>query len=165
MNVTLVPLSGKDAQYISERIHGWWLEMYSRDISTGTAGLESIFSREEAPEHILEHISEGTVYCNLECEGKVVGMAAYKVSAEAFFIDKLYLDSSSRGMGIGGESLETLIDIARSHGCTKVLLHVSPGNKSAYRFYLNHGFVFDYIEEITDCFGAVGERHHLIRLL
>ena len=165
MTVTFVSLTEKDAQYISDRVFSWWVEIYEGEISTGIEGLKSIFSREETPDHILEHMSKGTVYCDVSLDGKTVGMVAYRPGPEEFYIDKLYLDSSVRGMGIGGECLENMIDIARSHGCTKVRLHVSPGNKGAYRFYLSHGFVFDFIEEITDCFGVVGERHHLVRLL
>ncbi len=163
MSVTFVPLSEKDAQGISARIYGWWVEIYSGEISSGVEGLDSIFEREETADHVRDHMSKGTVYCDVSVEGKVVGLVAYQPGPEVFYIDKLYLDESARGMGIGGECIEELFSIARARGCTKVLLHASPGNKGAYRFYLAHGFYLDHIEEITDSFGVVGERHHLMR--
>lgn len=165
MIVNLVPLSLADAESISDRVYDWWMEMYSKEIPTGEEGLRSIFDREETPDHIRAHISGGTVYSDIVVEGKVVGLAAYRPGPEVFYIDKLYLDASARGMGIGGACLEEMLSIARSRGCTKALLHVSPGNKAAYRFYLERGFVLDHIEDITDCFGVTSERHHLVRLL
>lgn len=163
--LTFLRLSMTDAESISSRIHSWWMEIYSGEISSGAAGLESIFAREETPAHIVRNIEGGTEYYDVCLDGKVIGMIAYRIDGDTLYIDKLYLDGPMRHSGYGGECLEYMLSAGRSAGCMRARLHVSPGNRSAYDFYLMRGFVLDFIEDITDAFGVTGERHHLVKPL
>jgi len=165
MMLTYVALSPVDAASVSSRIHEWWVEMYGKEIRTGIEGLDSIFAREETPDHIVSHMGSGTVYKDVLLNGSVIGLIAYKVDGDTLYIDKLYLDGSARHSGHGTECLEYMLSEGRQAGCMRARLHVSPGNGGAYKFYLRNGFVLDYVEPITDCFGVTGERHHLVKLL
>jgi RimJ/RimL family protein N-acetyltransferase len=46
-----------------------------------------------------------------------------------------------RGLGVGGELLETAADWAAAHGVGKITLGVFPENLRAVHFYERHGFV------------------------
>ena len=56
-------------------------------------------------------------------------------------LDKLYLDASARGQGIGRRLLAYLIDAARAAGARRLTLRVNRHNTASIAFYQRAGFV------------------------
>ena len=71
---------------------------------------------------------------------KVCGYAGLFVLAPDADIQTIAVDDLCRGKGIGRSLLTTMLDEARSMGCTQVLLEVRAGNAVARGLYASMGF-------------------------
>ena len=80
--------------------------------------------------------------------GKVVGMVnlLYTVSTalgeRVAILEDMIVSPDARGAGIGSSLLEQAIHLARVSGCKRITLLTDSSNKSAQRFYQQHGFGF-----------------------
>jgi len=163
MTIEFVRLAPEDSEAISERIHRWWILIYAGEISSGAAGIDDIFNREQRPEHIRGYMEDGTVYESVIVDGEDMGMIAYRPVAPQLYVDKLYLETSVRRHGVGSACMEHMFGVARSNGCTSAALVASEHNEPAMNFYAKNGFVRTGSEPVYDHLGNVGYRIHLER--
>jgi len=72
----------------------------------------------------------------------MAGFASYLVTGNAgeMKLDKLYVHPRLQRCGYGGMMVERACEIARSHGCSRLVLAVNKNNRSAIAAYLKHGF-------------------------
>ena len=154
-------LSSEDVDAISARVHGYWIEIYSNTIVSGSAGIDSIFKREEMPSNVSEHMNAGTVYEDVAVDGESAGLIAYSPVPPRLYIDKLYLDSRYRGHGLGNDIIAHIINEGKNAGCTYAELVVSNKNPHAINFYERNGFLPKYVEEVPDGFGNTGYHTHM----
>ena len=165
MTIEFVRLAPSDADVISEIIHRWWIIIYSGEITSGTAGLDDIFNREERPEHVRAHMDKGMVYEKVLLDGEEIGLVAYIPVAPELYVDKLYLDSPVRGRGIGTKCMEHMFETARANGCSRAALVASEKNEPAHRFYQKTGFFKVGRSPVYDHLGVVGFRIRFERVL
>ena len=91
-----------------------------------------------------------------ELEGEVVGTIAYqKYDDETAEIKRLYVNNKCRGLGIANKLLNTITEIIKESGYTKLYLETWKQLESGRKFYEKNGFV---IRDIQD-----GQRYHYIR--
>ncbi|MBQ1513715.1 GNAT family N-acetyltransferase [Bifidobacterium merycicum] len=60
---------------------------------------------------------------------------------DTFGFNTLGVLPSARGKGVGGAFVHHALDLARSHGLRRVLIHSGPGMLDAHRLYQHCGFV------------------------
>ena len=92
-----------------------------------------------------------------ECESEVVGYAECTVEITGsdnwlnpryfekrgmrpMFVDELAVHPKVQGRGVGGFMLEQLQHLARSRGCTHLVLEVAENNRDALAFYKHRNF-------------------------
>ena len=91
-----------------------------------------------------------------ELEGEVVGTIAYqKYDDETAEIKRLYVNNKCRGLGIANKLLNTITEIIKESGYTKLYLETWKQLESGRKFYEKNGFV---IRDRQD-----GQRYHYIR--
>ena len=85
----------------------------------------------------------GTVFYLAEQAGQALGYAALapESAPATMLLDKLYLDASARGQGIGRRLLVYLIDAARAASARQLTLRVNRHNTASIAFYQRAGFV------------------------
>ena len=91
------------------------------------------------------------VFCAMDSTGNVVGYAFCMfqqhlhdnilTDIKTLYIDDLCVDETSRGMHIGKQIYEYVINFAKESGCYNVTLNVWECNPGARRFYENCGLV------------------------
>lgn len=55
-------------------------------------------------------------------------------------LDDLYVETGSRGRGIGSEVIDLIVRTCRERGVALIEINVDEGDVDAQRFYLRHGF-------------------------
>ena len=85
-----------------------------------------------------------------EVEGKVCGYALGRIIHEEPWVDngtgrmglfdELYLDESTRGLGLGQEMIDKVMSWMKQKGITRVKLHAYSWNTHAKRIYEQNGF-------------------------
>ncbi|HUU44668.1 MAG TPA: GNAT family N-acetyltransferase, partial [Acidobacteriota bacterium] len=75
-----------------------------------------------------------------ETGGKPIGLATYRLAADACEI--VSLDSLRQGIGVGSGLIGAVCDRARKQACPRVWLITTNDNWPAMRFYLRRGFQF-----------------------
>lgn len=73
-------------------------------------------------------------------DGKVAGYCGMWLFSGEAHITTIAVHSDCRGQGLGKMFMNTLINHARGHGATTMLLEVRPSNSSARTLYKNLGF-------------------------
>ena len=82
----------------------------------------------------------------IEDRGKIVGfanlMTIYSVWSEgrALIIDDLYIDTRSRGRGLGRQTMKEIENYARSHGYKRLQFQSEETNPQAKAFYTKIGY-------------------------
>jgi GNAT superfamily N-acetyltransferase len=81
----------------------------------------------------------------------VIALAAYRYYLSTydtvrFEIDDLIVDEKERNHGLGTRLLHYLIDQAKQHGVTQILVHCDPTNTNAHRFFFRAGLTIMVFE-------------------
>lgn len=76
----------------------------------------------------------------MEVDGQVEGYAVMSITVGEAHMMNLCVRPESQGRGLGGELLETMLNIARQEGAETAYLEVRPSNIAALRLYRRHGF-------------------------
>src|SRR5438874_6493419 len=84
-------------------------------------------------------VERGDVYVALEA-GQVLGVAVTERRDEDLYIDRLGVDPSRQGSGLGGWLLVRLEELARSSGLTAMSLETAEMMEHLIRLYRRHGF-------------------------
>jgi GNAT superfamily N-acetyltransferase len=101
--------------------------------------------RDDYGAQMREVFADGGEMCIARAEGRVVGLAVFRVFANTnvgrrFYVDDLVTDEGSRSRGIGRHLLAWLEAEAASRGCTTVELESGTGRGGAHRFYFRERF-------------------------
>jgi len=123
------------------------MRIASESYWTGYKGLLSdeqivfMLGRNYSAEGVAEAMSAGQQFYLLENKAEKVGFIAVKdrMKDQTLRIEKLYLLSSTQGLGFGKELITFASELAKKKGFSKLELNVNRGNK-AYYFYLKQGF-------------------------
>ena len=130
-----------DRAAISELAHRIWPAHYAPII--GRAQVDYMLAHGYTPTALAAAEEAGTVFYLAEQAGQALGYAALAPGPEpaTMLLDKLYLDASARGQGIGRRLLAYLIDAARAAGARRLTLRVNRHNTASIAFYKRAGFV------------------------
>lgn len=98
--------------------------------------------REITPEHyqwLPASIERGDVYVADEA-GRIVGVAATERRESGLFLDRLAVDPSKQGAGIGSWLLLRLEEVARARGDKTMSLETAEMMEHLLRLYGRHGY-------------------------
>jgi GNAT superfamily N-acetyltransferase len=85
------------------------------------------------------HQADALPALTAESAGQLVGLATYRIDADA--CELVSLDSLVEGRGIGAALLAAVADAARAAGCRRLWLITTNDNLAALRFYQRRGLV------------------------
>ncbi len=95
--------------------------------------------------HIVDHPQVGVILVARDHDG-IVGMVnlLYTVSTalgeSVALLEDMVVSAQARGAGVGTLLLEAAIAHARAEGCKRITLLTDASNKTAQRWYAQHGF-------------------------
>ena len=84
--------------------------------------------------------NENTTYIIAKEKGDVVGFAGISICLDEATLNNIVVKKSCRGRGIGGELLESLIDICGDLNAKTLTLEVDTSNETAIHLYARFGF-------------------------
>jgi GNAT superfamily N-acetyltransferase len=73
--------------------------------------------------------------------GLAVGMPSPAIDAREWLLVSMWVSAHLRGQGIAQRLIQTVVDLAREHGSTRLRLSVVESNERARRAYLSFGFM------------------------
>ena len=85
---------------------------------------------------------DGIWWDKLMAGGEMAGFASYFLTGVPgeMKLDKLYVHPRHQRLGYGGRMIARACEVAREGGCSRLVLAVNKGNRSAIDAYLKHGF-------------------------
>ncbi len=130
------PASERDVDAIIDMMRGY----YAED--------DYPFREVEARNAIIGLIGDDTLgrLWSIQDEDRVVGYLAVTLGysleyrGRDAFIDELFIETKSRGMGLGGEAMQIAEAYCREHGVKALHLEVERHRQSAYELYRRAGF-------------------------
>jgi GNAT superfamily N-acetyltransferase len=142
MDIQIRKATGQDAPVIAELLR--------------TMGLFAHINAETPPatrEHVSRHLGlcqaddSHSVYVAQDFNGEIVGYCAVHwlpyllLPGPEGYVSELFLRESSRGLGIGGQLLETVKAEARERGCSRLML-LNLRDRESYKrgFYRKQGW-------------------------
>jgi len=92
---------------------------------------------------IRKQYAEGYRLAFVRRDGKVAGVAGYRILHNLFkgrhlYVDDLVTDQTTRSHGVGAELMEWLCNLARAQQCAWLELDSGVQRFDAHRFYLRH---------------------------
>jgi len=89
-----------------------------------------------------------------ELDGRVVGRAGMVVSGTKFELEPLSVRAGCRGLGVGRELAETVLEAARAEGARQVVVRPTGRNAEAIRVFHTLGFdIVARVELVHDLTG------------
>ena len=130
-----------DAERVAALAREIWYAHYPAII--GTAQIEYMLGQRYAPDVLRAELGQsGLWWDKLLVGGAIAGFASYfRVAGEADMkLDKLYVHPEHQRHGHGGRLIARALAVAAEQGCSRLVLAVNKGNRSAIAAYLKHGF-------------------------
>ena len=116
-----------------------WTEHYEPII--GKHQVEYMLSTFQSGNEIRRQITEGKIhYFLIQKDKDYTGYLAVEPQKDTFFLSKIYIQSSCRGLGLGRESLEFVTLLAKLHKLPRITLTVNKNNTSSIKAYEKCGF-------------------------
>lgn len=104
-----------------------------------------VYDDEDVEQLLFE--SEAEIVGYAECTVEITGSDNWlnpryfdKRGMRPMFVDELAVHTKVQGKGVGGFMLEQLQHLARSRGCTHLVLEVAENNRDALAFYKHRNF-------------------------
>jgi len=135
------PLAAEDVGRLYALAREIWYAHYPAIVSL--AQIEYMLEeRYNAGVVLAELLRDGTWWDKLLVAGEMAGFASYFLTGIAgeMKLDKLYVHPRLQRRGYGGMMIERACEVARSRGCSRLVLAVNKSNRSAIAAYLKHGF-------------------------
>jgi ribosomal protein S18 acetylase RimI-like enzyme len=135
------PLAAEDTGRLYALAREIWYAHYPAIISV--AQIEYMLEeRYNAGVVLAELRRDGLWWDKLLVAGEMAGFASYFLAAGAgeMKLDKLYVHPRLHRRGYGGMMIDRACEVARSRGCSRLVLAVNKNNRSAIAAYLKHGF-------------------------
>lgn len=101
--------------------------------------LENIIKNDETPIFVSTNENDevlGYAFCKIEHSPFTTNMQPHKI----LYIDDLCVDENTRGLHIGKNLIEYVLNYAKQIDCFEVTLNVWEGNDNAKNFYQKMGF-------------------------
>lgn len=93
------------------------------------------------PIRLQQDLDEGYQWEFIYHDDKLVGYLAYVLKNDKrVFLSKIYLKTSTQGLGLGKLAIQRVKDFAKIKQCKSVYLTVNKGNKKGIRAYKKTGF-------------------------
>jgi L-amino acid N-acyltransferase len=131
------------------------LEIINQTILTSTAIYDyEIRSLEEQTVWFEKMIENGMPVIVAEMDGEVIGYGSYaifrpKIGYRFTVEHSIYLNEKSRGVGVGGKLLRSLIQRARESGVHTMIAGIDAANRGSIDFHKKYGFVEKgYLKEV-----------------
>ncbi len=111
--------------------------MTLEDVPTVVAWEQQLFPNPWAPQHFVAEItnSDVSVALVMEWEGEFAGYAVAWIVADELHIANIAVIPRYRRRGVARATIEHLLDLARSRGCTYAQLEVRASNAPAIALY------------------------------
>jgi diamine N-acetyltransferase len=141
----LLDATESEISIIRSLAHKIW-QMHYPDL-IGQEQTDYMLARMYTHERLLAQMNAGTDFSLLINEDNQVGFVAIKPLGDArLFIDKLYVDQTAQGKGLGSQALDL---ISKKYGLTATLsLQVNRQNYKSINFYFKNGFVIDHCLDV-----------------
>lgn len=137
-NVTIRRLTGDNLVILETLLPK--LARYHNRVATSFAGIYPVTSVAKQIKETQDELAKNQALVEVVyCDGEPVGFAKGSFSDGLGFIDWLYVDADSRGMGLGSMLLKRIMAYFRKNRVHMVDIMVVAGNP-AKRFYEKHGF-------------------------
>jgi len=106
--------------------------------------LREKLTAEEFVERVAEQEREGYKLAFLEREGRVAGVAGFRIyhmlaTGKTMYVDDLVTDENTRSQGVGEALLKWLIELSRNQKCGMFSLDSGTHRGRAHRFYFVQG--------------------------
>ena len=131
------------------------LEIINHAILTSTAIYDyEIRTLEEQTAWFEKMIADGMPVIVAEFEGEVIGYGSYnifrpKIGYKFSVEHSIYLDDKSRGIGVGGKLLGSLIQRAKESGLHTMIAGIDAANRGSIEFHKKYGFIEKgYLREV-----------------
>lgn len=115
-----------------------WHEHYA-DILDASQ-IDYMLSTVHSEKAVRGFIARGGKYYIVDVDGEAAGYFAYISEEKKVFIDKIYIDKSLRGCGIGRKVVEFVKNVAISENKNVVALDVNKYNANSIAAYRAFGF-------------------------
>lgn len=135
------PLASEDVAQLAVLAREIWYAHYSAIISA--AQIEYMLGQRYNSDVVLAELrSDGMWWDKLIVAGGMAGFASYFLTGVPgeMKLDKLYVHPRLQRRGYGGMMIARAGEVARSSGCSRLVLAVNKNNRSAIAAYLKHGF-------------------------
>ncbi len=139
--VQIEPLAAQDVAQLAALAREIWFAHYPAIISV--AQIEYMLAeRYDAGVVLAELQRDGMWWDKLMVAGEMTGFASYFLTGvpEEMKLDKLYVHPRLQRRGYGGMMITRACAVARSRGCSRLVLAVNKNNRDAIASYLKHGF-------------------------
>lgn len=139
--VSIETLAADDVERLAALAREIWYAHYPAIISV--AQIEYMLEERYAAAVVLAELShDGVWWDKLVVGGGMAGFASYFLTGVQgeMKLDKLYVHPRLQRRGYGGMMIGRACAVARSRGCSRLVLAVNKNNRSAIAAYLKHGF-------------------------
>ena len=139
--VRIEPLGADDVERLAALAREIWYAHYPAIISV--AQIEYMLAERYRSGFVLAELQrDGLWWDKLTVAGAMEGFASYFLTGVPgeMKLDKLYVHPRLQRRGCGGMMIARAGAIARSRGCSRLVLAVNKNNRSAIDAYLKHGF-------------------------
>ncbi|MDQ7048610.1 MAG: GNAT family N-acetyltransferase [Enterobacterales bacterium] len=140
MSQILISLAkAENYQAIADFAAPIWYQHYTPII--GQQQVAYMLDKFQSVDAIKDQTKQGYQYYLVQIENQLIGYFCIQTRADdSLFISKFYLNSASRGKGVGRKMLEKIESIALEQNCQTIELSVNKENP-AYKIYLKLGFI------------------------
>ena len=135
------PLAAEDVERLAGLAREIWYAHYSAIISA--AQIEYMLGQRYNSDVVIAELRrDGVWWDKLMIAGGMAGFASYFLTGvpDEMKLDKLYVHPRLQRRGYGGMMIARAGAVARSRGCSRLVLAVNKNNRSAIAAYLKHGF-------------------------
>ena len=135
------PLEAEDVEQLAGLAREIWYAHYSAIISV--AQIEYMLGQRYNSDVVLAELRRDVVWWDkLMVAGGMAGFASYFLSGVPgeMKLDKVYVHPRLQRRGYGGMMIARAGEVARSRGCSRLVLAVNKSNRSAIAAYLKHSF-------------------------
>lgn len=139
--VRIEPLEPGDVKALVALAREIWHAHYPAII--GTAQIEYMLGQRYEPAVVRAELGrDGIWWDKLVAGEEMAGFASYFMTEAPgeMKLDKLYVHPRHQRRGYGGMMIAHACEVARLHGCSRLVLTVNKNNHSAIAAYLKHGF-------------------------
>jgi len=140
-DVIIVSVEPEDVERLAGLAREIWYAHYSAIISA--AQIEYMLGQRYNSDVVLAELrSDGMWWDKLIVAGGMAGFASYFLTGVPgeMKLDKLYVHPRLQRRGYGGMMIARAGEVARSSGCSRLVVAVNKNNHSAIAAYLKHGF-------------------------